>query len=484
MRREYDVIVVGGGVIGCAIARELSRYQLKIGLLEKEEDVCSGTSKANSAIVHAGYDAVPGTWKARLNVEGNRMMEELSRSLDFDFKRNGSLVVCFSKEDEPRLRQLYERGRKNKVPGLLLLSGEEARAMEPSLSAQVTMALFAPTGGIVCPFGLTIALAENAAENGVDFHRETLVEELRKSQNGYELLTNRGLYHAKTVVNAAGVYADVLHNMVSSHKLSITARKGDYCLFDKEAGGLVKKTIFQLPGAMGKGVLVTPTVHGNLLIGPSAVDTSDREGTKTTAMELEEIQKKAAKSVEHIPFGKVITSFSGLRAHEAGDDFVIGEAEDAPGFFDAAGIESPGLSCSPAIGRLVAGMVADKLAAKEKENFKETRKGIVNPAKLSEEERRKLLAEKPEYGVIVCRCEEISEGEILDAIDRPVGAVSMDGIKRRTRAGMGRCQGGFCTPKTMELISRRLHIPMEEVRKNRRGSELIWTDRGGENGEA
>lgn len=471
--KSYDVVVIGGGAIGCGIARELSRYQCRVALLEKEEDVCSGTSKANSAIVHAGYDAKTGTLKAMLNVKGNAMMEQLSKDLDFDFKRNSSLVLCFSEEDRPALQALYERGVANGVPDIQILSGDEVRRMEPNVSDEVVAAIYAPTGGIVCPFGLTIALAENACENGVEFHFNTKVEKIEKKESGYEIHTDNGCYSAKYVVNAAGVYSDVLHNMVSEKKIHITPRRGDYCLLDREAGNHVSATVFQLPGKYGKGILVSPTIHGNLLIGPTAVDQEDKEGTATTAEGLAEACAKAVKSVKDIPFRQVITSFAGLRAHEDNDEFVLGEPEDAEGFFDAAGIESPGLSCTPAIGDYIASMVAEKAGFEKKENFKATRKGIVRPAQLPVEERARLIKENPAYGTIICRCENVSEGEIVDAVTRTLGARSMDGIKRRVRQGMGRCQAGFCTPKAMEILSREAGIPMEEICKNRKGSELI-----------
>lgn len=471
--KTCDVLIIGGGVVGCAIARELSKYQCSTILLEKEEDVCSGTSKANSAIVHAGYDAVTGSLKAQLNVKGNAMMEDLARDLDFDFKRNSSLVLCFDEEDLPNLHALYERGVANGVPGLQIISGDEAREKEPNVSEKVVAALYAPTGGIVCPFGLTIALAENAHENGVSFQFDTAVEKIEKNKDGYTVVTNHGVFEAKYVVNAAGVYADEFHNMVSETKIHITPRRGEYCLLDKEAGSHVSATIFQLPGKYGKGILVTPTVHGNLLVGPTAVDQEDKDKTATTAEGLAEACAKAALSVNAIPFRQVITSFAGLRAHEDGEDFVIGEPKDAEGFFDAAGIESPGLSCAPALGEYVAEMVAAKGNYDKKTDFVTTRKGIVRTADLTFEERAALIKEKPEYGTIVCRCEGISEGEIIDAITRPLGARSLDGIKRRVRQGMGRCQAGFCTPKTMEILSEKTGIPMEEICKNRKGSNMI-----------
>ncbi len=470
---KSDVLIIGGGVIGCSIARELSRYQCKTILLEKEEDVCSGTSKANSAIVHAGYDAKTGSLKAKLNVEGNAIMEELSRELDFEFKRNASIVLCFAEEDMPALESLLERGIANGVPGLKIISGDEVRKMEPNVTDEVVAALYAPTGGIVCPFGLTIAMAENACDNGVEFHLNTEVQAIRKQEQGYLVETNNGTYETTYIVNAAGVYADEFHNMVSANKLQIVPRRGEYLLLEKEAGAHVSSTIFQLPGKYGKGILVTPTVHGNLLVGPTATDQDDKNLAMTTPEGLEDVRVKAEKSVKNVPFRQVITSFSGLRAHETGDDFVLGEPADAEGFFDAAGIESPGLSCAPALGKYMAEMVTAKGGYQEKDNFNPRRKGIVRVAELSIEERTKLTQEKPEYGSIVCRCENISEGEIIDAITRTLGARSLDGIKRRVRQGMGRCQAGFCTPRTMNILTRETGIPMEKICKNRVGSELL-----------
>lgn len=470
---KYDVVVIGGGVIGCAVARELSRYQVKACVVEREEDVCSGTSKANSAIVHGGFDAEPGSLKAKFNILGSQMMEELSKELDFDYKRNGSLVLCFAEEDKPALEALYEKGVKNGVKGMSIISGDEVRKREPNIEDTVVAALDVPSGGIVCPFGLTIALAENACDNGVEFQFLTEVETIEKEAEGYVLKTSKGEIHTACVVNAAGVYSDQIHNFVSEKKLHITARKGDYCLLDKEAGSLVSHTIFQLPTKMGKGVLVSPTVHGNLLTGPTATDIENKEQTATAAEELDSLMSRASLSVKGIPFRQVITSFAGLRAHEDGDDFVIGEISDAPGFFDAAGIESPGLSSAPAIGQWLAEKVAEKLNAKKKEDWNGTRKGIVRPELLSKEERAELIRKNPAYGTIICRCESVSEGEILDAITRTLGAKSLDGIKRRVRQGMGRCQAGFCTPRTMEILSRELGIRMEEVCKNAPGSEML-----------
>ena len=470
---NYDVGIIGAGVIGCAIARELSRYHVSACVIEKEEDVCCGTSKANSAIVHAGFDAAEGTLKTRLNVAGSRQMEQLSRELDFPYKRNGSLVVCTAEQDPALLQTLLERGIKNGVPDLKILNRTELLAMEPNIADNVTSALYAPTGAIVCPFQLTIALAENAFTNGISFFFDTTVKEIRKQTDFYEIETDRRTIQARIVVNAAGVRADEFNNMVSSRKLHITARKGEYMLLDKTAGQHISHTVFQLPSRMGKGVLVTPTVHGNLLIGPTAADVDDREETATTRDGLDSLGVKAAQSVKQLPLRQVITSFAGLRAQEDSDDFVIGEAEDAAGFINAAGVASPGLSAAPAIGRLVAEMIRDRLGLNKKEHFTAVRKGILCPQTLSLEARNRLILEQPAYGTVVCRCEMVTEGEIIDAIRRPLGARSLDGIKRRTRAGMGRCQAGFCTPKTMEILEREVPIPMSDITKSGGRSYIV-----------
>lgn len=469
----YDVIIIGAGVSGAATARELSRYKVNACVIEKEEDVCCGTSKANSAIVHAGYDAATGSLMAKLNVRGNQMMEQLAKDLDFPFKKNGSLVVCLHEEDMPNLQALYDRGVANGVKDLRILNREELRAMEPNISDDAYAALYAPTAGIVCPFNLNIAMAENACVNGVEFKFDTEVTGLHPIEGGWAIETNQGTFETKYVVNAAGVYADRLHNMVSAKKIHITPRRGDYCLLDKTAGNLVSKTIFALPGKFGKGILVAPTVHGNLILGPTAIDIEDKEGTNTTREGLDQVIAKCGMNVKNIPMRSVITSFAGLRAHEDGHEFLIGELEDAPGFIDCAGIESPGLTSSPAIGEMVAEILREKLNLEKNENFVATRKGVLDPDALSKEERIELIRKNPAYGNIICRCEMITEGEILDAIHRPLGAKSLDGVKRRTRAGMGRCQAGFCSPRTMEILARERHVSMFDITKSGGDSKIV-----------
>ncbi|EOT24259.1 hypothetical protein C805_02471 [Eubacterium sp. 14-2] len=469
----YDVVIIGAGVSGSASARELSRYKLNVCVVEKEEDVCCGTSKANSAIVHAGFDAEAGSLMAKLNVEGNQMMEALSKELDFHYKNNGSLVVCINEEEKPNLQALYDRGVENGVKDLRIIDREELVKLEPNIADEAVAALYAPTGGIVCPFGMNIAFAENAATNGVEFKFDTEVTDLEKKGDNWVVKTSQGEIETRYVVNAAGVYADKFHNMVSDKKLHITPRRGDYCLLDRSTEGFVTHTIFQLPGKYGKGVLVSPTVHGNTLVGPTAIDIENREGTNTTQEGIDELINKAGTTVKGLPIRQVITSFAGLRAHEDGHEFYIGELEEAKGFIDCAGIESPGLTSAPAIGKMVANIIKDLTNAEENPDFNGTRKGILDPKTLTNEERAALIKENPAYGNIICRCEMITEGEIIDAIKRPLGAKSLDGVKRRTRAGMGRCQAGFCSPRTIEILSRERGVDPSEITKAGGESKII-----------
>ncbi len=466
-----DILIVGAGVSGCAIARELSRKQASILVVDKAEDVCCGTTKANSAIVHAGYDATNGSLMAKLNVQGSEMMPGLSKELDFHYKQNGSLVVMLSEEDRPNLIKLYENGVANGVKGLRIVERDELVAMEPNISDEAVAALYAPTGGIVCPFGLTYALAENAAANGVKFQFDTEVTGMEKIDGGWKVQTNQGDIETKVVVNAAGVHADELHNMVSDDTMTIIPRRGDYFLLDRTTGGHVSNTIFQLPGKYGKGVLVAPTVHGNTIVGPTAIDIEDKESTATTAAGLDNIRSQCGRAVKNLPLRQTITSFAGLRAHEPRHDFFIGEVTE--GFVDCAAIESPGLSSAPAIGVMVADIVTGILGLEADPAFVATRKGILDPKTLPLDEYNALIQAQPAYGTVICRCETITEGEIIDAIHRVPGAKSVDGVKRRTRAGMGRCQGGFCSPRVLEILARELGVSMSEITKAGGNSQLI-----------
>ena len=467
----YDVIIIGAGVSGCAIARELTRKKAKILVVEREEDVCCGTSKANSAIVHAGYDAKHGTLMAKLNAEGSRMMPKLARDLDIPFKVNGSLVVMMNEEDRPSLNKLYENGIANGVDTIRIVEREELRAMEPNISENAVAALYAPTGAIICPFLLNIAMAENAARNGAEFSFDSEVTGISPVKGGWKVSTVKGNFETKVVVNAAGLYSDKIHNMVTEKKMTILPRRGDYFLLDRTAEGFVHHTIFQLPGKLGKGVLVAPTVHGNTIVGPTAIDTEDKDNTGTTQEGLDAVRARCGIAVRNLPLQQTITSFAGLRAHEARHEFFIGEV--VPGFIDCAAIESPGLSSAPAIGVMVADLVNNTLHLEDNPDFDGTRKAILNPKKLSKEKYSELIKKNPAYGNVICRCETITEGEIVEAIHRSPGARSLDGVKRRVRAGMGRCQGGFCSPKVMEILSRELGIPVAEITKCGGNSRLI-----------
>lgn len=471
----FDVTIIGSGVTGAAVARELSKYNLKTCVVEKAIDVASGTSKANSGIVHAGEDPIPGTLKAKMNVRGNEMFDKLQEEIDFPFKRNESFVLCFDEKDIEKLEELRQRGLKNGLPDTMeILNREEALKLEPNLSEYVVAALRLPTGGIVSPYEFNIALAESAAMNGVEFKLETEIIDIEKKQDGYILKTNKGDIETKVVVNAAGVFGDKINNMVSEKKYHITARKGEYLLFDKTVGDMVQRTIFQLPTKMGKGVLVTPTADGNLLLGPTSVDVEEKDDFETTREGLDNVAEKAKLSIKEIPMRQVITSFAGLRAHEENSDFIIGEAEDAENFINAIGIESPGLTSAPAIGEYIREMIVEKLKPEENKEFNPIRKGIPKFREMTNEERKEMIKENSAYGKIVCRCEVVTEGEIRDAIRRPLGAKTVDGIKRRTRAGMGRCQSGFCSNRIVEILAEELGIKRNEVTKFGGNSKILY----------
>ncbi|BDB00995.1 NAD(P)/FAD-dependent oxidoreductase [Clostridium botulinum] len=471
----FDVTIIGSGVTGAAVARELSKYNLKTCVVEKAIDVANGTSKANSGIVHAGEDPIPGTLKAKMNVRGNEMFDKLQEEIDFPFKRNESFVLCFDEKDIEKLEELRQRGLKNGLPDTMeILNREEALKLEPNLSEYVVAALRLPTGGIVSPYEFNIALAESAAMNGVEFKLETEIIDIEKKEDGYILKTNKGDIETKVVVNAAGVFGDKINNMVSEKKYHITARKGEYLLFDKTVGDMVQRTIFQLPTKMGKGVLVTPTADGNLLLGPTSVDVEEKDDFGTTREGLDTVAEKAKLSIKEIPMRQVITSFAGLRAHEENSDFIIGEAEDAKNFINAIGIESPGLTSAPAIGEYIREMIVEKLKPEENKEFNPIRKDIPKFREMTNEERKEMIKENSAYGKIVCRCEVVTEGEIRDAIRRPLGAKTVDGIKRRTRAGMGRCQSGFCSNRIVEILAEELGIRRNEVTKFGGNSKILY----------
>ena len=468
-----DVAIIGCGVIGAATAFSLARYDLSVTVLERENDVATGTTKANSAIVHAGYDPEPGTLMARLNVEGNRMVKELAKQLDVPCKEIGSLVLAFDERDLGTIKELYRRGVANGVPDLELLSAEQTLAMEPSLSKEVKGALLAPSAAIVSPWELCLALAEVAVKNGVELRRNSPVTAIEKIEGGYRITAGGEVVEARMVVNAAGAEADRIHDLIAPHAFTTLPSRGEYYLMDKSQGALVGHVIFQCPNKDGKGVLVSPTVHGNLIVGPNAEPVEGPTDVAVTADGLAFVKKQAAKSVPGINYRDSIRNFAGVRAVTDQPDFIIAEVEGAPGFIDLGGIKSPGLTSAPAIGEEAVKLLEKAgLVLTEKPDFVAERRRV-RFKELSSKEKAALVAKNPAYGRIICRCETISEGEILDALHSPIPPVSIDGVKRRCNPGMGRCQGGFCGPRVQEIIARELGVPQPEIPQDKAGSRIL-----------
>ncbi len=472
---KKDIVIIGGGVVGCAVARLLSAYEADIAVLERGHDVAEGASKANSGIVHAGFDATPGSLKARLNVLGARMYPELCKELQVPYGRPGALVVAFDPEGEATLRRLKEQGEANGVSGLALVDGEEARALEPGLNPAVVGALHVATSGITSPYELTYALADHAALNGVAFLRNTEVETIQKTEGGFVLHVGEGRepIQARVVINCAGIDAARLHNQISETKLETSPRKGEYYVLDHVQPLPFTKTIFQTPTKMGKGVLVSPTVHGNLLLGPSAQDVDSLWDVGTTAEALGAVLDAARLTWPAESLRTVITTFAGIRTHEKGDDFVVGAVGGAPGAYEAVGIESPGLTAAPAIAELLCEMVLADSPLKPKKDWKPYPRMEKPFASMTLQERVEAAKQNPQQGNLVCRCEQVTEAEIRAAIRRPVGATSIDGVKRRVRAGMGRCQGGFCSPRVLEILAEELDMSPLAVTKCGGDSRLL-----------
>lgn len=468
----YDVVIIGCGITGAATAYELSKYELKVAVLERENDVAEGATKANSAIVHAGYDPAPGSLMARLNVRGVELARQLCRDLDVPYEPVGSFVLALSQEQKAMVEALYQRGKVNGVPGLRLLTGEEARTMEPNLSPRVVAALYAPSAAICMPWEYCLALAETAVVNGVELYLEHPVTALEPMEGGWKVTAGGRAFESRYVISAAGVEAARVHAMAAPCPYAIRPTRGEYYLMDKSEGGRVGRVIFQCPGEKGKGVLVAPTVDGNLIVGPNA-QVVDGEDTRNTDAGLGYVRERAAESVPSVNFRQSIRNFAGVRAVADTGDFVIGAVEGAPGLFEAAGICSPGLSAAPAIAEYLTQLLSqDGLELREKEHFQNTRKRV-RFNRLSAEEKAALVAANPAYGRVICRCETVTEGEILDAIRSPIPPRSVDGVKRRAGAGLGRCQGGFCGPRVVELLHRELGLSYGGMLQDRAGSWML-----------
>ncbi len=466
----YDVAIIGSGIVGAACAYRLSRFNLKTVVIEKNNDVCCGTTKANSAIIHAGYDPKPNTLMARLNVEGSKMTQEICEKLDIPYKQIGSLVAAFSEEEAKTIEELYQRGVKNGVQGVKVIGKDELKKLEPNISDEAVCALYAPTAAIVNPWEYGLAMAETAVRNGTEIMLEAEVTGIDKKENSWNIHTAKGDIEAAYVINAAGVNSDDIHNMVAEETFRILPSAGEYYLLDKSEGTRVSHIVFQCPNKEGKGTLVAPTVHGNLIVGPNSVS-GDKEDISTKTASLDFIRETASKSVPSIAFRENIRNFTGIRANSTINDFIIEFA--AEHFLDLAGIKSPGLSAAPAIAKMAEEMLIENgLEAVEKENFIDKRTHIVFKH-LSAPVKNQVIYQNPAYGRVICRCETITEGEIIAALNSPIPPVSLDGIKRRAGSGMGRCQGGFCGPKILEIMAKFKNTDYENILQDNTGSYIL-----------
>ena len=475
----YDIVIIGAGVVGGMIARELARYDLKICVLEKENDVAMGATRANSAIVHAGFDAKEGSMKAKMNVRGSELMEKVTEELGVKYIRNESLVVAFE-DERAEVEAIYERGIRNGVKGLRIVERDELIQLEPNINPELSCALLAPTGAIVCPYELCISAIGNAMDNGAELKLNFEVGRIEKKDGYYTVSSVDGeSVDASYVINSAGLYSDEIAKMTDDADFEVHPRRGEYMVLDKECGAFVKRTIFHTPTKMGKGILVSPTVDGNLLLGPTATDIEDKEDKSVTAEGYEQIIGRAGDNVSGIPYGKVITSFCGLRSVGNTGDFIIKLRDRV---LTLGGIESPGLTSAPAIAEHVVGMLKDDgMSLVEKKDHDPIHVPAHAFNAMTIEEKNKVIAKDARYGRIVCRCEGITEGEIVAAIHTNPGATDVDGIKRRTRSGMGRCQGGFCSPIVVQILARELGVSIEEVTKFGKGSVINYAKTKGDN---
>ncbi len=477
----YDVIIIGGGVIGTAIARYLMRFDVRVLLLERHNDVGEEASGANSGIVHSGYDPKPGTKKAKFNVLGSKMMPEVAKELDLNFKQIGSLTLSFSEEDDQTLLDLKKRAEENGVDAKLL-SKEEVLEIEPNLSKEIRGALLAPSAGIVSPFGLTVNLMENAMDNGAELLLNHEVIKIEKIHEFCRVFCKNGaVFDAKTVVDAAGTLADKVQEMIEKPSFKITPRKGEYFVLDHFNNDFIKHTIFMCPTKVGKGVLISQTTSGNYLVGPSN-DSCEVDDVSTDALTLEEIKKIALKICPNLPFNETIREFSGVRPNSSNDDFIIEESKNVDGLFIIGGISSPGLASAIAIGDYVSKLIRDKLGLKDNLNYNPNIRKHISLSKIGEEKYNELIKKNPSYGKLICRCEKVSDGEIVDSIHRNCGAHTIKGIKKRIRPGFGKCQGTFCEAEVLKILARELNLPLEEICYSELGTNiLLKAQKGAEN---
>lgn len=469
----YDVIIVGGGVIGCAIARELSKYKLRTVLLEKNNDVCNETSAANSAIVHSGYDPLPNSLKAQMNVLGNSMYPQMCKELDVPFIQNGSLTIATTDDEMNTLLSLQKRANENKVE-TKILSSEEVLKLEPQLNKDIKGALFAPTCGIVNPFELTVALMENAMDNGVELLLNHEVNNIKINENSVSVFCkNDKELECKVLINAAGLFADDINAFVDKDSFTITPRKGQYFVLDHFDLNFVKHTLFMVPSDKGKGVLVTPTTSGNYLIGPSSDFVDDKQDLSTTKDILDSVRSQASRIIENIPYANLIRQYSGLRAVSSTGDFIIEHSKVSKNLINVAGIQSPGLASCPAIALKVVELLKECMPLNENEEFNPIRRKVYRLKEMSIEDKNKLISENPQFGHIVCRCEKISEGEIVDCIHRNCGATTVKGVKKRCRPGFGKCQGAMCEASVIKILARELKKDESEILYSENDSNIL-----------
>ncbi|MCC3146027.1 NAD(P)/FAD-dependent oxidoreductase [Halanaerobium sp. Z-7514] len=475
MSKKYDVIIIGAGISGCAVAWRIARYDLDILLLDKEADIATGTTKANTGIIHAGYNADPKKLKGRLNNKGNIQIKEIVKDLNIPFEEIGSLVVGVEGDDLSVLDDLLEKGRENGVEGLEIVDKEWLRENEPNIAENAVAALWAPTAGVITPWEFALAMAENAVENGAEVQLETKVEDiLIEDDKVVGVKTNQGEYKADYVVNAAGVYADEISKMAGVEKVDITPRKGEYYIYDHAKDFELNHVVFPIPTPVSKGIVVAPTVEHNILIGPTSETADSKEDLSTSSEGLEEVYTGAKKLFPELDLRDTIRVFSGLRAADKTEDFVIEAAKNVKGFVNVAGIQSPGLSSAPAIADLTAEILEEEgLKLSEKDNIIEKREEPVRFYEMSNEERAEYVDQDKDYGQIICRCETVSYKEIVDAINGPVGARTVNAVKRRTRAGAGRCQGGFCGPKVVEILADELGLDPTEIKQEENNSKIL-----------